>query len=147
MFQNGVNVFVVFLLTSRPLPTRSHKTFKIVSGEKFWQIPKCSKIKIFYFESWNIYISRFLQLDGEQKFLIDFALFSHSAVSTGARIEAAETYKEQFTNSPLGRNIHTDKEQMQLSNFTEWCQTKTAAEIANLKNVWTTVSGLNFVIY
>ena len=75
-------------------------------------------------------IPRFLQLDGEQRFLIDFALFSHSTVSTKARIEAAETYEEEFTNSDLGSgNIRRDMEQMQFSNFTEWCQTKIAAEL------------------
>ena len=94
-----------------------------------------------------MYFARFFQLDGEQRFLIDFALFSHSTVSTKARIEAAETYEEEFTNSDLGTNIRRDMDQMQFSNFTEWCQIKTAAETADIKETWTSVFQLNFLIY
>ena len=86
-------------------------------------------------------------MDGEQRFLIDFALFSHSTVSTKARIEAAETYEEEFTNSDLGTNIRRDMEQMQFPNFTEWCQTKTAAEMSDIKQTWTAVFELNILIY
>ena len=68
-------------------------------------------------------------------------------MSTKARIEAAETYEEEFTNSDLGRNIRNDIEQMQFSNFTEWCQTKTAAEMSDIKQTWTAVFELNILIY
>ena len=68
-------------------------------------------------------------------------------MSTKARIEAAETYEEEFTNSDLGRNIRSDMDQMQFSNFTEWGQTKTAAEISDIKQTWTVVFELNILIY
>ena len=36
---------------------------------------------------------------------------------------------------------------MQFSNFTEWCQTKTATEISDIKETWTSVFELNILIY